>query len=98
MSDKNKKDTPDVRGAFHGNDNNRTNHGPNSKPCTTGELERLEAERRANKPHLDYTIGGSIEKNVHQQIDQGREKRIRTIKKHLSRKRGKARDGFSRSR
>ena len=39
-------------------------------------LAQLRAERSTQKPTLDYTMDGPVQQQVHQRIDQEREKKI----------------------
>ena len=40
---------------------------------TAEDIERMERERPQHNPHLDYTIGGSVEAHVHTSIEAERE-------------------------
>lgn len=51
--------------------------------ATASELERLESERVTPKPTLDYTIGGTVEADVHRQIEAEREALIKQMRDSL---------------
>lgn len=60
--------------------------GPPKNPpdiATTAELEKLKAERRQPKLELHHTPGGTIEKNVHTNVDEQREARIKNLEERL---------------
>jgi hypothetical protein len=65
--------------------------------ATKSKLEKLLAEREQPKRTLDLTIGGTIEKFVHQDIskERKRENEIRQLVERLAPNQNKARDDFN---
>ncbi len=62
------------------------NAGPPDNPpdiATTAELEKLKAERRQPNLELHNTPGGTIEHNVHTNVEEQREARIRNLEERL---------------
>ena len=90
MKGRNDGNSPDLLWAFERSKNKET--------VTREQLDKLEAGRSKPVSTLEYTIGGTIEKSVHEKLDQVREKKINYIKKVLDHKKDKAKDDFSRSR
>ena len=53
------------------------------EPTLRRELEARENQRNRPTPTPEYSIGGSIEQQVHQQIDNANENKINQIRRQL---------------
>jgi hypothetical protein len=76
----------------------RVDDGKGQGPVSVKQRQKLIDERATPAPRLEYTIGGTVEQQVHTQIEKKREAAIAHINKRLQRVKGKARDSFNRDR
>lgn len=64
------------------------------KPAFLRELEVLREQRGALSAERDYTIGGAIEQNVHREVNEQREARIRDLETTFKSMRGHVTNEF----
>ncbi len=71
--------------------------GTGSDPACRRELDALRAKLDRPKPHLDYTIGGTVEHSVHDAERAQRAARMRRLSERLGLQDGAAKEGFGKA-